>query len=99
MFIDNLNLILNVMKTERECVSRNCDRDCAKCDLVMDSDSILLTYDEIINHLTPVKPIENVSFMKSKHTCLCGNCGNTLRSTAIYCDKCGRPIKKENGGK
>ena len=40
------------MRNERECIARQqCDRDCAKCDLVMDSDVILATYDAIIDLL------------------------------------------------
>ena len=41
--------ILKVLKTERECIQRQqCDRDCAKCDLVMDSEEILQVYNYLI---------------------------------------------------
>lgn len=40
--------ILRVLKTERECVSRNCDRDCGKCDLSLEQNEILSVYDTLI---------------------------------------------------
>lgn len=47
---------LKVLKTERECVSRNdggnCDRDCGKCDLVLPSDVVLQAYDYVIAEIS-----------------------------------------------
>lgn len=40
--------LMRVLKTERECVSRECDRDCGKCNLLLDRDEILTAYDELI---------------------------------------------------
>lgn len=40
--------IFNVLKTERDCVSRDCDRNCGKCDLSLERDEILYAYDTII---------------------------------------------------
>lgn len=39
---------LKVLKTERECVSRDCNRDCGKCDLSLEQDEILSAYDTLI---------------------------------------------------
>ena len=40
------------MRQERECVARQqCDRNCGKCDLVMDAAEILAVYDEVIDLL------------------------------------------------
>ena len=36
------------LQIERECVSRDCDRDCGKCDLVQDRDWLLSVYDDAI---------------------------------------------------
>ena len=48
--------LLDVMRTERECISRQeCDRDCGKCDLVMETDIILEAYNEIIEILENLK--------------------------------------------
>ena len=41
-----------VIERERECVARQqCNRDCAKCDLVMEADDILAAYDHALNLL------------------------------------------------
>lgn len=40
--------ILRVLKTERECVSRDCDRNCGACDLSLDRAEILSAYDTLI---------------------------------------------------
>lgn len=44
---------LFVLQNERECVIRGatCDRDCAKCDLVMPSEKIISAYDNVIEWL------------------------------------------------
>lgn len=43
--------ILRVLKTERECVSRDCDRNCGACDLSLDRAEILSSYDALIGML------------------------------------------------
>ena len=40
--------ILRGLRIERECVSRDCDRDCANCDIVQERDWLLLVYDNAI---------------------------------------------------
>lgn len=43
---------IKVIQTERECVSRQqCDRVCAKCDLVMKDTEIISAYDMAISAL------------------------------------------------
>lgn len=44
--------ILKVLKTERECVSRDCDRKCGECDLALERNEILGAYDAIISMLS-----------------------------------------------
>lgn len=55
----NLEQIREILKTEYKCVSRNdCDRDCGKCDLVMDSEQILEAYSivlQLFNQLESLK--------------------------------------------
>lgn len=41
--------LLKVLKTERECVSRDCNRDCGKCDLSLERGEILTAYDTLID--------------------------------------------------
>ena len=40
---------IELMEIERECVSRDCDRDCEKCDISQDRDELLEAYNEIIS--------------------------------------------------
>lgn len=40
--------VIKGLQIERECVSRDCDRDCGKCDLVQDMDWLLSVYDNAI---------------------------------------------------
>lgn len=41
--------LVGVLKTERECVSRNCDRDCGRCDLSLERNEILSVYDALLD--------------------------------------------------
>ena len=44
--------VKQVIQTERECVARQqCDRNCAKCDLIMDAKDILSAYDHVLELL------------------------------------------------
>lgn len=43
--------VINGLQIERECVSRDCDRNCGKCDLVQNRDWLLSVYDEAIELL------------------------------------------------
>lgn len=43
--------LLHVLKTERECVSRNCDHNCGACDLSLEQTEILTAYDTLISML------------------------------------------------
>lgn len=44
--------VIDVIEKERECVRRNhectCDRDCGKCDLLMETEKILDAYEDVI---------------------------------------------------
>ena len=43
--------VLNGLRIERECVSRDCNRDCANWDIVQERDWLLLVYDNAIRIL------------------------------------------------
>ena len=43
--------VLKGLRIERECVSRDCNRDCANCDIVQERDWLLLVYDNAIKML------------------------------------------------
>ena len=51
-----LSDVIKVIQTERECIARQqCDRDCGKCDLVMNADEILAAYDYVLDILKEKK--------------------------------------------
>lgn len=43
--------VLTGLRIERKCVSRDCNRDCANCDIVQERDWLLLVYDNAIRML------------------------------------------------
>lgn len=43
--------MLRGLQTERECVSRDCDRNCSLCDLAVDREWLLDVYDTAIESL------------------------------------------------
>ena len=48
----NKNEILRVLRIERECISRDCDRNCGYCDLVQEQDTLLDAYTTAIELLS-----------------------------------------------
>ena len=45
------NEVIRILKIERECISRDCDRNCGQCDLVQEQETLLKVYDEAIRLL------------------------------------------------
>ena len=43
--------VITGLRIERECVSRDCNRDCANCDLVQERDWLIDVYNEAIQLL------------------------------------------------
>lgn len=87
--------VIKGLQIERECVSRDCDRDCGKCDLVQDRDWLLSVYDDAIALLKEREPILP-SWRQGK--AYCGECGKRLpRKSADreinYCSDCGQEVK------
>lgn len=54
--------LLKVLKTERECVSRDCDRDCEHCDLSLEREEIVGVYDALIVMLIPADKEERMTW-------------------------------------
>ena len=46
------NEVIKYLKIERECISRNCDRNCGECDLVQEQETLLDAYNSAIVLLT-----------------------------------------------
>ena len=42
------NEVIKYLKIERECISRDCDRNCGECDLVQEQDVLLEAYNSAI---------------------------------------------------
>ena len=51
-----LSRAIELLGIERECVSRDCDRDCGMCDLVQDQAELLEMYDEVIRVISRTDP-------------------------------------------
>ncbi|MBR4683180.1 MAG: hypothetical protein IKP06_07810 [Elusimicrobiaceae bacterium] len=50
--------VINVIEHEKECVNRNirgCNRDCAKCDLVLPDADIIAAYNYVLSVLRGLK--------------------------------------------
>lgn len=43
-----LTRAIELLEIERECVMRDCNRDCANCDLVQDRDELVTMYNTVI---------------------------------------------------
>ena len=90
------------MLIEKECINRDCDRDCANCDIVQDVEDLNNAYDVAINALEkqiPKKPIFDFNSIDtlSRFHCTCGkiiwvhhDIGTMDNNDAPnYCSNCG----------
>ena len=71
--------ILELLKIERECISRNsmpfgCDRKCGECDLVQDTDELLEMYHIVIrqmelfkNRITEMEELEKTFWRTGRY--------------------------------
>ena len=92
--------VIKGLQIERECVSRDCDRDCGKCDLAQDRDWLLSVYDDALELLKKQEPklaesIRDRSFLTSYR---CPSCGVQLHrftgdDRTRYCGRCGQAVK------
>lgn len=63
--------VIKYLKIERECISRDCDRNCGECDLVQEQETLLDAYNsaialiEDIKFKTPIGYTTNGIFYKS----------------------------------
>lgn len=48
--------VIRGLEIERECVSRDCDRECGKCDLAQDKEWLLKVYDDALELLREQEP-------------------------------------------
>lgn len=78
--------IIELMKAERECVSRNsgrsCDRNCGACDLVQDDQELLAAFDGAIERLEKLRDAQAPIFRSGESVVF-----------AVYADGTGGPKK------
>ena len=91
------------MLIEKECINRDCNRDCANCDIVQDVEDLNNAYDVAINALKkqiPKKPtpidyekymdtVKNALFLKGAYWC--PNCKHVVKC-GTYCSDCGQKL-------
>lgn len=54
-----LKRMVELLEIEKECVGRNCNRDCGNCDLVQDAGELLEMYTEVAGLLRIIVDIED----------------------------------------
>lgn len=97
---------VKIIQTELECIKRNdgtdCDRNCAKCDLVMEDTDIKEALGMAIEALElkmPKKPIyEDIDkYIKNRFitVTLCPSCAREIVTGDMYCIMCGQAIDWE----
>jgi len=96
-------LAISFLKIERECVSRECDRNCGACDLVQDQNTLLSAFDCAIDFMEKrthsyLPKLEYHRNMR-KWLYYCGNCGRGILRVpgpegdgGDYCTNCGMRI-------
>ena len=103
---------IECLKNEKLCIlivdKNECTRECSKCDLVMETDTLLTAYDMAIKALgkqIPKKPL-NVQDCYIPETydydysvANCPNCRGAFSfdeyHRPLYCDKCGQKLSFE----
>lgn len=96
---------IKALTIERECVSRDCDRNCGSCGLAQDKDWLLSAYDDALKLLKGQKPVKPYLDFDGKDVWTCGNCNKHLfhlsytqcdddeKAFHKYCGYCGRAVK------
>jgi hypothetical protein len=101
--------VIKGLQIERECVSRDCDRNCGKCDLVQDRDWLLSVYDDAIDMLKEQKSDwleDSDPGQEYGTTWACWKCMHSIHKPYIwnpydsgynYCPYCGAKMDGEVG--
>lgn len=103
------NEVLKILQIERQCIARDCDRNCRECDLVQERDHLLSVYDEAISIIEQVKTGKWIE--KSMEDAVpfriiqCSECGwgpavnnrvplEVWACNKNFCEKCGARMEK-----
>lgn len=79
------------MLIEKECINRDCDRDCANCDIVQNVEDLNNAYDVAINALEkqiPKKPKTDDRYVMY----ICPWCNDFVKVSHNYCQNCGQKL-------
>ena len=60
MVFTTLKRAAELLAIERECVARECDRNCAVCELVQEQDELIGMYDRVISFLENLIHMEGI---------------------------------------
>jgi len=60
--------VIHILKIERECISRDCDRNCGQCDLVQEQEILLDAYDSAISLLSINPEDKNNNYISDSKT-------------------------------
>ena len=79
--------VIKGLAIERECVSRDCNRDCARCDLAQDREWLLSVYDEVLELLKEQETVIRCKDCKHYDTItgICGKSNTHGYADAWYC--------------
>lgn len=96
---------IDFLRIERECVSRDCNRNCGACDLSQDREELLSAYDCAIqymeDHTRRYVPKLEYHRLRKEWLYYCGNCGhgiarcagmNGIENGGECCPNCGRSV-------
>ena len=79
------------MLIEKECINRDCNRDCANCDIVQNVEDLNNAYDVAIQALEkqiPKKPKTDDRYVMH----ICPWCNDFVKVSHNYCQNCGQKL-------
>ena len=82
------------MLIEKECINRDCNRDCANCDIVQDVEDLNNAYDVAINALERLIARKPTKDKYVPELDFCPECGTEV-TNCNYCPYCGKKIKEK----
>lgn len=89
------------MLIEKECINRDCNRDCANCDIVQDVEDLNNAYDVAINALEkqiPKKPIEIDTYGEYYKCPICNKYAvDNFGCNYKFCRECGQKLDWSDG--
>ena len=93
------------MLIEKECINRDCDRDCANCDIVQNVEDLNNAYNIAINALEKQIPkkvnLRHIRKYDGYDDGECPNCGMSVSRECdgndVFCPDCGQKLDWSDG--